>query len=78
MTQFPPCQPPHQLFAIMKVLRSCVSVANVVMSFFRPRIEDDVLNTGDSDDFVFVKMEVKLTTHPAIPAGGSDLFFVSR
>ena len=35
-----------------------------------------VLYTGDPDDLVFVKMEVELTTHTAIPAGGLDLFFV--
>jgi len=35
-----------------------------------------VLYTGDSDDLVFIKMEINLTTHTAIPAGSLDFFFV--
>jgi hypothetical protein len=35
-----------------------------------------ILHTRDPDDLVFVKMEVELTSHPAIPTGGSDLLFI--
>jgi hypothetical protein len=34
------------------------------------------LNAGDPDDLVVVEMKIKLTTHTAIPARGSDLVFV--
>jgi hypothetical protein len=34
------------------------------------------LYAAGSDDLVFVKVEVKLTAHTTIPAGGSDLLFV--